>query len=518
MRVDPAVATAGSFVLPAGIIAFDDRISFTAPTEGLEEVNFPDVTENRYFQIMAVDNYGDLLIRSAYGFGWDDLLSDYSSAPRLHIVRARHRDDHEYTSQAQAIFARNPWAKHKWFRENFIRWVELMPAPSETKQGYLAYYQSPAKRVRDIRTPIKAGRWLNKYFGDILSQDEIQKYGLEWEAAFGPIDVVITQDSDEIQAVYQAAHLGSCMWFPDEDWAGSCHPARVYGGNLDLGIAYIGTKDTPVARCLVWPAKKIYFDKMYGDDYRLRNALRQAGFSAGDTDEFEGARLLRIPYNNGFVLPYVDVCENVEDNGTHLILDRYGSIGCKDSDYTEGLSVGTNDEEDQPYAECYRCDGDIWEEDNATYIYGHGNCCPHCISNYHFLCEVDGDYHRESERADTEDHWAVARTSVRHNSDWFYCKETAKWYPHSEHNEVHLFEGGTCVDDYASRHGFYCEHSDQWSMELDKALKLSNGSFVHIDSFENLEQYATYLADNAVSVVFDDPNQTTIQFPFEEAA
>jgi hypothetical protein len=504
MRVEPAVAAAGSIVLPKNLVTITSNTTTSIEVEGLERDDDMRSRRSRSYSVVYMDR-GHLSSYSYYTYSWEDMLNNLANMQKVHIFRTPSMYDHSISERLSKALELNPWKNYPWFYNNLERWAEMVPVPSVKIAGRLAYYQSVEKRVRNIETPIKAGRWLSKYFGDLLTQEEIQKHGLEWEARFGPAEVRITQDSDEIEKVYQSAHLGSCMWFPHDDYAGRCHPARVYGGGLDLGIAYIWNDESEeaAARCLVWPEKKIFLGKMYGDDFRLRLALEQIGYKEGDNHDFSGARLRRIVHRSDvFVLPYIDTHSYVRDDGDYLILDSYGDIGCQSSEHVEGLSVY---EEPEVYATCYDCEDDIVDSDDASYISGRGHCCDSCLDLNHFRCEVSGDYHPDDDRAETPDEWTVAESSVRRNSDWFFCQHSDKWYPHSGYDQVGLVEGGYCEQSYAEANGFFCMAHEEHTLDTNKKVELSDGSSVHLDYFDDQAQFDAFLAERELSVAEGTP-------------
>lgn len=396
----------------------------------------------------------------------------------------------------------NPWLAYDWFRDNALRWVEHLPRPSEKIEGLLAYFQTPEKRARDIRTPIKPGKYLRKFFSDVLTEEQIHEHALEWTNRFALRELHVTQDSDEIERVYKGAYLGSCMHFGNDNYAGDEHPARVYGGNMDLGIAYIGDTDSPEARCLVWPSKKIYFPKWYGDGPRLEASLKAAGYEAGDESDFDGARLVRIPYGSGFVVPYSDTHSEADDRGTHLVL----ACGDVDLRNTSGVSF-----------EARRCEdcGECVSEDEITFVgpYEGRGVCPSCRDDDYFFCEGDETYHSDADRAPTPDGYAVSLHHVCRSSDWFFCEHTECYYPYNGYSEVSLVEGGYCVESYAEQHGFYCSYSEEWSLETDEKLELSDGRYVSNDSFSNRAELEDWLEREDVTLAGTDEHPDQIELP-----
>lgn len=399
---------------------------------------------------------------------------------RLHILTIPEGVEYGdyYSNELLPTINDNPWIGHQWFRENLTRWAEHLPRPSKTVPGLLAYFQTPEKRARNIRTPIKPGKYLQKFFADLLTQEEIHELGLEWSNHFALRKLTITQDADEIERVYRGRHNGSCMYFGSGDYAGSEHPARAYAGP-DLGIAYIGEENNADARCLVWPEKKIYYPKWYGDGPRLEAALEAQGYKVGDEDDFNGARMQRIEYGDGFVVPYVDVCEYARDDGRYLILGDSMDVYLRN---TSGISFEAH--------HCARC-GDAVSEYGVTTVNDGESVCDHCLSKHYFFCEGYEEYFPEGDRADTPEGTSYSYQYVRNHGFFFYCPETDLYYPEASYDEVTLVEGGTCVSTHAEDNGFYCEYHEEWSLEVDNKLTLSDGSTIHDAALED----GDYLTD-----------------------
>lgn len=404
----------------------------------------------------------------------------------------------------------SPWMKHDWYRNNMLRWAELLPIPSETMAGYIAYYQSPEKRGRNIRTPIKPGRFLSKFFGDLLNQEQIQQYAAEYEAATKIHAPTITQDADEIEDVYRSNYLGSCMHFGEGGFGGPEHPARVYPGP-DLGIAYIGSRSFAAARCLVWPEKKIYLTKGYGDKERLQAGPRQLGYTGVGSYEFQGARLRRIECGEGFVLPYVDTNEYVRDDGEYLILDNGGSIWAQ----AEGGGDGTTDGSSS-CIECYECQ-EFTDEDDIRETYRGHDVCGRCRSIHYFHCDILDDWFHDNEQAASPDSYTVSLPGVQDSSAWFECDRTEMWYPIRKYNRVETIEGETTVESYAEQYGWFCVYSEQYSLDEAKRIELSNGDYVHLDSFADKAELDAYLNNIDATIVAHPRDTNTPELELEAA-
>lgn len=484
--------------LPEGVVRVHERLTMTVPTAGMHD--WP----KKYFYV-AVVTYDP---RPELGGG----LNFYTLYPRDpasvvleldyrnreiegHVVLiplAHDGDPYDYSRvELELPFHDNPWAKHDWFRANYRRWVEHMPRASEKVSGLIAYFQDATKRARNIRTPIKPGKYLKKFFGDILSQEEIHKYALEWHNHHALREVKVTQDADEIEAVYRGAYNGSCMWFKHGDWDGSCHPARAYAGP-DVGIAYIGYQDSADARCLVWPDKKIYYPKWYGDGPRLEAALIAKGYRAGYENDFRRARMQRIPFGAAFVVPYVDVCCYLGDDGDYLTIGG-DDVHCRQ---TNGLS--------QELYTCEDCDDRV-SEGEIRYVAGDRRVCAHCREQDYFYCEIEEEYYPDDERAPTPDDYALslrgADRAVSRYGNWFFCELTETYYPESRYDYVTLADGRTCLLSYAEEHGYECAYWEEWTLDHSDKLTLSDDRFVNRQNFPTFGELQPWLDQEDVTVV-----------------
>jgi hypothetical protein len=142
-----------------------------------------------------------------------------------------------------------------------------------------------------------------------------------------PVVVEFARTPDDIEAVYtwgkptiNGRHFPtSCMSYGPEHFESGIHPVRVYGAG-DLAVAFIhnSTKERIVARCLCWP-ERLRHGIIYGADLPLRHMLEALGYTRGS---MRGARLLKIPYDGGFVMPYIDDLSVSDDGGFFRIGGR----------------------------------------------------------------------------------------------------------------------------------------------------------------------------------------------------
>jgi len=460
--------------LPEGIRYYDDTNDHITITDdaGCPEGAFCDESTSTYAYKYPTDSN---VYRGPLYNGITD-PSLFTGGQRLHILRHpthatyfRSGDDDHPMLFSSKDNGMNPWHGHSWYSTHWLRWIEHMPAPSKDHPGLLMYFQTPTKRARNIRTPIKPGKYLKKYFGDILGEEEINDLAVKWSNMASPAKLSVTQDADEIERVYKGKHNGSCMHFAHDSYDGNQHPARAYAGP-DLATAYIGALDCADARCLVWPEKKLYYPKFYGDYRRMEDALQDAGYTRGREEDFIGARIQRLPYNKTFVVPYLDVGGCVEDNGEYLVIS-YDGINCRE---TEGLAHT---------GRTCAYDGERYPADEMTYVQDYGwvaNENLHSCGEF-FECSVVGDWFCERDRWDSPEDYPVSSAAVvYHSRQIFYCDATEMYYPLNIFNPVQMANGETWEQDYFNDHGVTCDFSRD-NYPSSQVIYLDNGKVVADD-------------------------------------
>lgn len=257
------------------------------------------------------------------------------------------------------------WENEYWWRILRERWDMHDPLPDEADSSIVRYYSSPEKAALRIRAQIKAGRYLTKYFSDVLSEKHIKFYS-EWQSnGMQPgtekfatdYDLKFATDPDDIVRVYQTCVCHSCM--DGRHFKADLSPVRVYGSG-DLAVAYLERREQPLirARCLVRPdakiASRVYPTVgMWSDDgfqsreesaacnVELVRRLKAEGYAfvkEKGSDGFRGARLLKLPWPRGdaykdrydrFLMPYFDCCSTLgaRDDGDHWVLVPLGYGG-----------------------------------------------------------------------------------------------------------------------------------------------------------------------------------------------
>jgi hypothetical protein len=237
----------------------------------------------------------------------------------------------------------------------------------------IAYTESADKGRRDIQTRVKPGRYLKRWFGDVLTDDEIKGWAEKFAGENATQELRFAREPDEIERVYVNGPR-SCMSYDAASYESECHPARVYGAG-DLAIAYIEPEAGSVtARVVCWPERKLW-SRIYGDESRLAGLLEKAGFCRAGCGDFDGARLLKIEHDcDQYVCPYLDMADEVGIRGDYLVIGDCGH----DARNTNGLTGS-------PGIPCDNCGDHCDEED--TYRVGDDNWCSCCYRNHAFSCD-----------------------------------------------------------------------------------------------------------------------------------
>jgi len=265
-----------------------------------------------------------------------------------------------------------PWRNEPWWTESGYANLHF-PHASRIEPGKMAFTESPLKGRHDTQLRIRPGRYLKRYFSDLLDDLTIRHWTEIYAEKFESFELLFATTPDEITRIYvDGPH--SCM-------AGErgldTHPAAIYGAG-DLAVAYLTNAATGAitARALCWPEKSIHCGRFYGDTHRLSVALAKLDYTE-DNDGFEGARVLAIQERDGWVFPYIDLAlglaQHCEETGTARLLPG-GIVGGR----------GGIPEAPQGHT-CYHCDGNIFEDE--IYIVDDEDWCEGCAEIYAFCCE-----------------------------------------------------------------------------------------------------------------------------------
>lgn len=364
---------------------------------------------------------------------------DYSEQTgKKYQPRAIVSDDWRQREQARfdsGNYQRLPWYDAPWFKGS-IGELEHYAHVSTERDGMVAFTETPTKGMADTQTRMKPGTYLQRFYSDKLSADEIQSLAREFAGRFEDNILLFATTADEIEHVYTHGP-NSCMSHGLRDYSSSIHPTRVYAAG-DLAIAYTKRADNIVARVLCWPERKTY-GRVYGDSDRLIPLLDVAGFKSGS---LRGAKLLRIEAGGGqLVCPYIDTYYSIDDCGDYL---RIG--GDIPAESTSGLI----DLEDGEY--CPSCETNC-DPDSFVYIEDvEESWCESCAVNA-FRCARTGNRYARSRNVvcmANGDYWA--RSEFEDHG--FTCDGSGENYPHGD--AVPMENGETWSQDHFDSHGFQC--------------------------------------------------------------
>ena len=321
-------------------------------------------------------------------------------------------------------YKRLPFAGLDWFKcYDFGRYPHLSMV---NDRPLIAYTRTEEKGKADIQTPMKCGKYLNKYYGPnsenpLFDEKQIASLTEQFLRLFVIPELLFAKTSEEIVSVYTSGP-NSCMSHDANNF--DCyptHPCAVYGygGPDSLQVAYIKDGERVVARSVVFP-KTLSYARIYGsssnDDIRLGPALEKAGYTH-NPEGFIGAKMkLLYNLNDYIIAPYLDGIQSVKTGLDFL------EITNSDCEYhleqTNGLV-----ENDNNYT-CEDCDDRV-NEDDITYV-NDRHICPTCLEDNYFFCENCESYHHNDNWVDVQGE-SVCLHCIE-NGDYFFCEDCNEWY------------------------------------------------------------------------------------------
>lgn len=246
------------------------------------------------------------------------------------------------------------------------------------------------------------GKFLTKYYADRFSAAEIRDFTTAWRDYHGTDDVMWARTSDEIERVYLNSAVTSCMSHKVEEGCyrtGGIMPVRAYGGG-ETPVAYLWREGRAVSRTLINEPKKHWL-RIFGDDL-LRVKLEKLGYTQGS---LEGAKILKIPYGGGWVVPYIDgdaqCVREIPNDDKHLMVDCGGYCTSANGFVAEGG-------EESDMRQCMDCE-DEYEDNDMNYSHFHDDyVCRNCIDNNgwtHALSRVEGGVDHDWVRDGVSTYW-----------------------------------------------------------------------------------------------------------------
>lgn len=277
--------------------------------------------------------------------------------------------EREHGRFADGTYVHVPWT-------NYDRYPEHFAHLSISKPGLVAFSRDAEHGIADRQTIMKPGKYLEEFYRGEFSSGQIATWIGECGAKY--LALTITQDAKEIKTVYKNGP-SSCMshafnFLP-------CHPSEVYAGP-DLALAYYGPPDKASARAIVWPDKQIY-SRVYGNESVLHALLTNAGYERGS---LAGARVRKIPCDQGYVMPYVDYIERCTIKSGWIVLDDRGDQSCQNTDGYTCDRHSDDDANDEPeMVACDHCGRHYDPEDEDA----GESFCPRCMED-RYSCDHCG--------------------------------------------------------------------------------------------------------------------------------
>ncbi len=283
----------------------------------------------------------------------------------------------------------------------------------------ICFYANERDGERGCLTSMRPGRYLARYYGDVLTPKQIEYYAAWQISGIKPApsfegEFKLATTATEIVHVYTQGP-SSCMAHAASGYNSEpYHPTEVYASG-DLAIAYWLSADDKIrARALV----SLKEDKAYGRIYPSEGVdvdsarylfssesecsdmrdffakkLQENGFKSSNLlgrEAFKDCRLKTLRNNRGRrVMPYFDSIQ-ASWNGDDIILDPYGDLDCCS---TDGLADFDDYEEDEREL-CDHCESRVDETSSVVVRFtAHGSpssyesWCDHCIDSDTFYCE-----------------------------------------------------------------------------------------------------------------------------------
>lgn len=201
-------------------------------------------------------------------------------------------EDRERARFANGEYSPVVWVKEKWWREIDGHFAHV----AVKNPTMIAFTPDPAKGAADRQTSIAPGKYLQMFFGDKMTPQEIKMYALQHAAKYDCHDIKFATTAEEIQEVYKTK-VGSCF---------DGTKANLYGSG-DFAVAYLMEDGKVKARTVCAPERKKYVRIYPCDNAQLRGGLEKAGYERSSLqDDYSGLRLLAKWMWKGFYADWYD--------------------------------------------------------------------------------------------------------------------------------------------------------------------------------------------------------------------
>jgi hypothetical protein len=312
----------------------------------------------------------------------------------------------------------------KWDLEPIVDHFAHLWANDPSK---IAFIESEDHGIIQKLTALTPGRYITRFYetDDRKMEDKRRRTLI---AAIDPSgEIFFARTPDEIEYVYKNGP-DSCM-DGDHNFNGlPMWPTGPYGAG-DLAVAYTKNNRGRIqSRSLCWPDKKLH-GRCYGAVEAMRTALANEGFTDlregrdCKVNSFVGARLLKVPHGDAFVMPYFDditvaidkgeyfeTVENREDTDHYVTSSSSGLsyiqalcpkakvvVQVREMRYVHGADELWSSSAIQRFA--FTCDGSgkIWPKTDAVILGDGQRWSPEYFAEHGGTCSVNGQHWPKSE-------------------------------------------------------------------------------------------------------------------------
>ena len=388
----------------------------------------------------------------------------------------------------EAEYVKPVWSEESWWADSPHSRRHFVHVSTEDS-SQIAYTMDYNHGERGRTTRTRPGRYLTKYFSGVLPVSAIAAYASEHTRQHSAMEghsLHFAHTREEIRKAYIPS-LGSCMSYEyDRGRNGStgtrfgnlpCQPPEVYGAG-DLAVAYCTVGGRITGRTLVHPETKSHI-RMYGDEVVLGSLLEKAGYADNGHSPFLGSKMLKIPYQDTFICPYLDLNLSVDVKGDHLLLVDYGDYESKNTDgllaagHTCGGCAERLSEDDMfsapdgedvcencfynNYFRCNHCDETGYNDDRHTLA--DSELCESCFSEIAFHCSDCGEAYHETEGCSTKNGMICSDCRDRYYVVCDDCEEAVK-------DSTRVGDSDYC-DDCLPDHGEVCAICEEYAETED---------------------------------------------------
>ena len=412
---------------------FAKFVGHTLAFLNIKDMSVEDKMRTVYSVVSYPDEYADFpKLKYTGNYSINNNALAIAVVTRDHEVQQKFLDVmHAASNKIGHTWIPAPWDSESWFARNNATRLHFVHI-SEEDPLQIAYADSLDKLMADRWTRTKPGRYLTKFFGHVLGENQIRTWSERVQAMAAPADLkfAASDDPDEWVRVY-ANGPSSCM-------AGDSS-VRVYAHDKSvLRLAYLTSGDTIKARCIVREDTKQYIrpypNTTCAENTRwhmaMRERLESQGYTHGGMEDVLLAAERVGRWDNSYVCPYIDSGNDrhmsaslvLRDGKEYLLLSRDGDW---DAQQTDGVVNGRQ-------CTCPECGDNYDDDDDFIYLDDRGeSICQDCIDRYYTLAYVsrriqyfvhnDDVIHCES---DGEDY----HVDYANQANIYCCEVTSDWY------------------------------------------------------------------------------------------